>query len=147
MGSAKLIVADEPTPGLDLDTAKETLKHFRELADNGAAVLLITHDISLAINVADRIAFFYAGTTIETAPADDFRAGKDTLRHPYSKEFIDALPENGFKAGTATQPCPCFPYEGCRFAERCVFKTDECSKGEIPMRSLRGGEVRCLNAT
>jgi len=146
MGNPKLIVADEPTPGLDLNSANETLTHFRELADSGTAILLITHDISLAINVADRITFFYAGTTIETASAKDFKAGKDALRHPYSKEFIDALPENSFKARAGTQPYPNSQYEGCLFAERCPIRTTDCS-GEIPMRSLRGGEVRCINAS
>ena len=52
-------------------------------------MLLITHDIDLALNVADRIAVFYAGTTVEICPASDFRGDGSALRHPYSRAFID----------------------------------------------------------
>lgn len=146
MGEPSLIVADEPTPGLNPEMAMETLNHFRELADSGAAVLLITHDIDLALNVADRIAVFYAGTTVEIAAAEDFKAGKAALRHPYSQAFIDALPQNDFRPIDGAQPYAEALPEGCLFAERCPNRTDVCSE-EIKMRSLRGGEVRCSNAT
>ena len=56
MEKSKLIIADEPTPGLDMEMAMETLRHFRQLADQGCGVMLITHDIDLALSVADRIA-------------------------------------------------------------------------------------------
>lgn len=146
MGEPKLIVADEPTPGLNLEMAAETLRHFRELADAGAGVLLITHDIDLALSVADRIAVFYAGTTVELASVDDFKAGKGALRHPYSKAFIDALPQNDFKPISGAQPYAGDLPKGCLFAERCPIRTSECT-GEIQMRSLRNGEVRCIHAT
>ena len=64
MESPKLIIADEPTPGLHLEAAKKAMKHFRDFADKGNGVLLITHDIELALEVADKIAVFYAGTTV-----------------------------------------------------------------------------------
>jgi peptide/nickel transport system ATP-binding protein len=146
MGEPKLIVADEPTPGLNLAMAMEILRHFRELADAGAAVLLITHDIDLALGAADRIAVFYAGTTVEIAPVDDFKTGKEALRHPYSKAFIDALPQNGFKPIAGAQPYAGALPEGCLFAGRCPDRTDDCG-GHIPMRGLRGGEVKCIHAT
>ncbi len=146
MGEPELIIADEPTPGLSADMAMETLMHFRELADKGAAVLLITHDIDLAFNVADRIAVCYAGTIVEIAPTSDFVSGKDALRHPYSKAFIDALPQNGFKPIGGSQPYAGNLPDGCLFAERCPYRSAECG-GEIPMRELRGGEVRCVHAT
>lgn len=146
MEEPHLIVADEPTPGLDLEMAMETLKHFRELADTGTAVLLITHDIDLALHVADRIAVFYAGTIVEIADAKDFKAGEKALRHPYSKAFIEALPQNGFTAIKGSQPYAGNLPEGCLFAPRCQQRTSDCS-GEIKMRSLRGGEVRCIHAT
>ena len=76
MEQPKLIIADEPTPGLHLSAAKRVLGHFRELADQGAGVLLITHDLELALEVADRIAVFYAGTTVEEMPAAYFSGGK-----------------------------------------------------------------------
>jgi peptide/nickel transport system ATP-binding protein len=146
MEEPKLIVADEPTPGLSVELAMETLAHFRKLADSGVAILLITHDIDLALNVADRIAVFYAGTTVEISKAEDFRTGKNALRHPYSKAFIDALPQNSFEPIDGAQPYAGHLPEGCLFADRCPDKTDECL-GEIKMRSLRDGEVRCIHAT
>lgn len=146
MGEPKLIVADEPTPGLSVDMALEILQDFRKIADNGAAILLITHDIDLAFHVADRISVFYAGTIVETAPTKDFIAGKDALRHPYSKAFIDALPQNDFHAISGTQPYAGNLPSGCLFAERCPYRDDSCG-GEIPMRIVRNGEVRCNHAT
>lgn len=142
----KLIVADEPTPGLSAALAMETLNHFKELAQGGAAVLLITHDIDLALNVADRIAVFYAGTTVEIADAADFRMGKDALRHPYSKAFIDALPQNAFVPIPGSQPYAGRLPSGCLFADRCPMRAEACG-GKIAMRKLRGGEVLCVNAT
>ncbi len=142
----QLIIADEPTPGLPVELALKTLSHFREMADNGTAVLLITHDIDLALNGADRIAVFYAGTTVEIAAAADFKAGKEALRHPYSKAFIDALPQNSFQAIPGSQPYAGNLPSGCLFADRCPERTDACSQ-ELVMRKLRGGEVLCVNAT
>lgn len=146
MEDAKLIIADEPTPGLDIKMAMETMKHFRELADRGCGVLLITHDIDLALNVADRIAVFYAGTTVEVCPADDFKAGKEALRHPYSKAFLNALPQNDFKPIGGAQPYAGDLPEGCLFAPRCPYRNERCS-GNIEMRAVRDGKVRCVNAT
>lgn len=146
MDNPKLIVADEPTPGLNLEMAQETLQHFRQLADLGTAVLMITHDIDLALQVADRIAVFYAGTVVEIAPTEDFRKGKEALRHPYSKAFIDALPQNGFQPLPGTQPYTGNLPEGCLFAERCPRKDENCLK-QMEMRSLRNGKVRCVHAT
>ena len=78
---ASLVIADEPTPGMSLDQALEALRMFREMADAGKSVLLITHDIDLAFEFADRVAVFYAGTTVEIAPVEDFRTGPQALRH------------------------------------------------------------------
>lgn len=146
MEMPRLIVADEPTPGLSVDMAMDTLKHFREIADKGAGVLLITHDIDLALHVADRIAVFYAGTIFEIASTKDFLEGRDALRHPYSKEFISALPQNEFKSIEGLQPYAGELAKGCLYASRCPYVSEKCS-GEIPMRELRGGKVRCVNAT
>ena len=101
---ARLIIADEPTPGMSIDQALEALKLFREMADDGKAVVLITHDIDLAFAFADRVAVFYAGTTVETADASDFRTGTDALRHPYSRALWRALPQNGFEPIGGSQP-------------------------------------------
>lgn len=93
----QLIVADEPTPGLDLDLATKALDDFRVLADEGKGVLLITHDIELALKVADRVAVFKDGTIIEETAVENF-ASPDTLDHPFSKALWHALPEHDFKA-------------------------------------------------
>ena len=92
----KLIVADEPTPGLDLDLAVAALDDFRTFADRGGGVLLITHDIELALRVADRVAVFKDGTVVEETAVANF-ASPDTLVHPFSKQLWHALPEHGFE--------------------------------------------------
>lgn len=145
LSGADVIIADEPTPGLDLEMALEALKIFRELADEGKAVILITHDIDLAFHIADRIAVFYAGTTVEMADAKDFVEGVDALRHPYSKALWKALPQNGFEPIPGFQPYAKYLPKGCLFAPRCPHKTKECEEN-IPMREVRGGYVRCIHA-
>ena len=147
IGDARLIVADEPTPGLSKEMAKDAMGHLRTLADEGRGIILITHDIDLAFEYADRVAVFYAGTTVETAPVEDFRNGPESLRHPYSKALWEALPQNGFKPIPGTQPYAGALPEGCLFWPRCPVRTEACMKGEIPSRSLRGGEVCCIHAT
>lgn len=144
---AQLIIADEPTPGMSLDQALEALKMFREMADEGKAVILITHDIDLAFEFADRVAVFYAGTTVETAPAADFKAGPDALRHPYSKALWRALPQNGFQPIEGFQPYAGRLPKGCLFAPRCPHKTEECEKEVPPVSEIRGGEVRCYHGS
>lgn len=143
VSNADLIIADEPTPGLDLDMAKEALACFRELADTGKAVILITHDIDLAFHIADRIAVFYAGTTVEIANAADFLEGEAALRHPYSKALFRALPQNGFQPIQGFQPYAGNLPKGCLFSPRCPYKTAECEE-TIPMRKEHGGYVRCI---
>ena len=145
LSGAEVIIADEPTPGLDLEMALEALKIFRELADEGKAVILITHDIDLAFHIADRIAVFYAGTTVEIAAAKDFLEGVDALRHPYSKALWKALPQNGFEPIPGFQPYAKYLPKGCLFSPRCPYKTKECEEN-IPMREVRGGYVRCIHA-
>ena len=137
-----LVIADEPTPGLDLAMAKRAMSHCRELADMGAGVLVITHDLELALEVADRIVVFYAGTTVEEANVSDFQQ-ESTLRHPYTKALWRALPQNGFQFIEGSQPYVKDMPEGCPFAPRCERCTEAC-KGEIPYRSVRGGKVRCV---
>jgi len=146
IGNAQLIIADEPTPGLHPAIAEETIRHLRQLADEGRAVILITHELDLAFKVADKIAVFYAGTTVEVAAVQDFRKGGKALRHPYSKALWEALPENGFKPIPGFQPYAGHLPTGCLFAPRCQERTEECAN-YIEMRELRGGTVRCLHAS
>ncbi len=147
ISDAQLIIADEPTPGMSLDQAMAALKMFRQMADDGKAVILITHDIDLAFNFADRVAVFYAGTTVETAPVADFQTGPDALRHPYSKALWQALPQNGFQPIEGFQPYAGNLPKGCLFAPRCPYKTAECESALPPVQEIRGGEVRCYHGT
>ena len=142
LSNAQLIIADEPTPGMGLEQALEALQMFRELADEGRAVVLITHDIDLAVAFADRVSVFYAGTTVETAPAADFRAG--ALRHPYSRALWRALPQNGFQPIGGFQPYAGDLPRGCLFAPRCPLAEEACRRRTPPVREVRGGEVRCF---
>ncbi|CDX01463.1 Oligopeptide transport ATP-binding protein OppD [Desulfitobacterium hafniense] len=103
VANAELIIADEPTPGLDLNLAIQALKDFREFADQGKGVLLITHDIDLALNVADRISIFHSGTVVETARREDFSGDGEGLKHPYSRALFRALPQNGFQIAHCPQ--------------------------------------------
>ena len=142
---AQLVIADEPTPGMSLDQALEALTLFRTLADEGRGVILITHDIDLAFSFADRVAVFYAGTTVETAPAADFRTGPEALRHPYSQALWRALPQNGFEPVPGFQPYAGNLPKGCLYAPRCPYRTPECEQAVPPVRTVRGGEVRCYH--
>lgn len=147
INGAKLIIADEPTPGLHPEIVAETLNHLRELANEGCGVMLITHDISTALQVADKIAVFYAGTTVEIAPAVDFHGQGQELRHPYSQALWKSLPQNDFTPTPGFQPSLTNLPEGCLFAPRCEKMTPKCT-GSLPvMRDLRSGRVRCHHAT
>lgn len=145
--NAKIIIADEPTPGLDEKSLNEALKDFRDLADSGCAVLIITHDIEAALKIADRISVFYAGTTLEVASVKDFKNGGKNLRHPYTKALYNALPQNQFKAIKGTQPLPTELPKGCLFYDRCDMSTCECESKKPDISYIRDGMVRCLNAT
>ena len=145
ISGAQLIIADEPTPGMSLNQALEALKMFRQMADEGKAVILITHDIDLAFHFADRVAVFYAGTTVETAPVEDFQIGPERLRHPYSKALWRALPQNGFQPIEGFQPYAGNLPKGCLFAPRCPYKTAQCEQSLPPVQEIRGGEVRCYH--
>lgn len=97
VGDASLIIADEPTPGIDPEVLEETIDDFRNLRNEGKGILFITHDISLARRLADNIVVFYNGETIEHAKSSDFAGSGGKLRHPYTKALLQALPENGFQ--------------------------------------------------
>ena len=103
MDAPKLIIADEPTPGLDLSLAQAALADFRAFADAGGGVMLITHDIELALTVADRVAVFRDGTVVEETSVAAF-ASPDTLGHPFTRQLWHALPEHGFVVPTEGSP-------------------------------------------
>ena len=142
MENPRLIIADEPTPGMELSLAGKAMEDFRRFADMGNGVLLITHDIELALKVADRIAVFYAGTTVEEALVSDFES-EELLRHPDTKALWRAMPRNGFHPIDGVQPYVKDLPKGCVFGPRCPDFSREC-EGEIPERVIRCGTVRCI---
>lgn len=144
VSQAELVIADEPTPGLHPDVVKETLNHLRELASEGKGVILITHDIEAALQIADRVAVFYAGTTIELADAQDFPSGK--IRHPYTIALWRSLPQNAFIPIPGSQPSPDALPDGCLFSDRCPWVTPECRVDRPPFLQVRGAPVRCIHA-
>lgn len=147
-GQPKLIIADEPTPGIHPEVLAETMKQFRKLADQGAGILWITHDITTALTAADRIAVFYAGANVETAQVDDFTGNGERLRHPYTKALWNALPQNGFQPLPGSQPLAGQEITaGCSFAPRCNAATAACTRERPELRKVRGGEVRCFHVT
>ena len=147
VSDCKVIIADEPTPGLDEKSLSDALRDFRNIADSGCAVLMITHDIEAAIKVADKIAVFYAGTTLEVAKVSDFKNSGINLRHPYTKALYHALPQNGFKPIKGTQPMPNELPKGCLFQDRCEKVSEECREKRPDSRMVRDGMVRCIYAT
>ena len=140
--SPKLVIADEPTPGLDPELAKRAMEHFRQFADMGTAVLVITHDLELALETADRVQVFYAGYTIEDAEADDF-SREETLRHPYTRALWRAMPKHGFQYIDGVQPYVKDNLQGCPFAPRCDMASQKC-QGKIPWKASGRGYVRCI---
>ena len=95
MGSPDLVLADEPTPGLPVDAVRAVLGELRGIADQGRAVVLITHDLTAALEVADRVVICRDGRTVDEARPADFTGG--ALSHPYTRALWQALPANGFR--------------------------------------------------
>ena len=131
--SPKLLIADEPTTALDVTIQAHILDLMRDLkARVGAAIMLITHDLGVVAEVADRVVVMYAGRKVEEAPVRDlFRAP----RHPYTRGLMGAVPKLGAVEHGATERLAEIPgmvpslkqrIEGCVFAGRCPDVTDLC---------------------
>lgn len=90
----ELLLADEPTPGMSLEQSLQALAFLRALANKGRGVLLITHDLELALEFADKLVIVKDGEIVESCDSVDFKNGK--LRHAYSMALWSALPQNGF---------------------------------------------------
>ena len=145
---SKVIIADEPTPGLDEESLNEVLKDFRDIADSGRAILMITHDIMAALKIADKVAIFYAGSTLEIANTSDFKQKEVELRHPYTKALYKALPNHDFvPIDDKTQPLPNEVPKGCVFSDRCPLKDKNCENQVPKIIEIRNGKVRCIHAT
>lgn len=142
MEEPELVIADEPTPGLHLEAARRVLGHFREMAEAGAGVLLITHDLELALQVADRVVVLYAGTAVEETDSGAFLR-EETLYHPYTRALYRAMPEHGFRSSPGTQPYVKDLPSGCPYRPRCEMAGPACA-GRIPLRKTDRGSVRCV---
>jgi peptide/nickel transport system ATP-binding protein len=129
----KLLIADEPTTALDVTIQAQILDLMKDLKRRvGAAIVLITHDLGVVAEVAERVIVMYAGRKVEEAPvAELFR----NPRHPYTQGLLGAVPKLGSSlSGTATRlaeipglvPSMKQRIEGCVFASRCALATDLC---------------------
>ncbi|MEU9858191.1 ABC transporter ATP-binding protein [Streptomyces sp. NPDC047974] len=126
IGDAPLLLADEPTTGLDRDLVERTADELRRHADDGRGLLLITHDLTAAARIADRVAVMYAGRIVELAPAHRF-FGTTGPDHPYARGLLDALPDRAFTPIPGMPPELSDLPEGCAFAPRCPRATDLCA--------------------
>ena len=96
VSQAKLVIADEPSVGLDPHQRQRVLDALRELANQGKSVILITHDLRHALPIADRVTIMRDGKRVETAPACDFQGTGASLTNAYSQALWLALPDNAF---------------------------------------------------
>jgi peptide/nickel transport system ATP-binding protein len=142
MCDPELLIADEPTTALDVTIQAEILRKLRSLQrDRGMASMLITHDMGIAAELADRIGVMYAGRLLEIGPAEQMLRAP---RHPYTAGLLACVP----RPGRAAVPLPTIPGNvpgpgqrpvGCRFAPRCERATDECRAAEPPLTVPPGG--------
>ncbi len=143
----KLLVADEPTTALDVTIQAQILELLHDLKQRlGMAILLITHNLGIVGDMADRVAVMYAGQIVELSPA------KELLRrplHPYTKALINSVPKLAGGADRLTAIPGNVPRignfpPGCRFAPRCPMAKPECSKAIPDLVEVEAGRwVRC----
>lgn len=127
VGNAPLLLADEPTTGLDRNLVEHTVDELRRHIDDAdRALLMITHDLSAAERIADRVAVMYAGRIVELSDAAAF-FGSPGPRHPYSRGLLQALPDRAFTPIAGMPPELGDLPDGCAFAPRCDRATDTCA--------------------
>jgi oligopeptide/dipeptide ABC transporter ATP-binding protein len=152
----KLLIADEPTTALDVTIQAQILDLMRELQDTlGTAIMLITHDMGVVAENADRVVVMYAGRKVEEASADDLF---EHPAHPYTKGLLGSLPNLEVAAHTGSRrprlteikgmvPSLAGLPQGCSFAPRCAFATDQCRAAYPPLEAHRPGHlVACWHA-
>ncbi|MBV8457644.1 MAG: ABC transporter ATP-binding protein, partial [Acetobacteraceae bacterium] len=142
----RLLIADEPTTSLDVTIQKQILDLLADLQrEHGMALILITHDMAVVTDTADRVLVMYAGQAMECRPA---AALLNAPAHPYTSALLEALPEQadarrrlatipGVVPGIADRP------EGCLFCPRCRFASDPCRGRRPGLTKLSDGYVRC----
>jgi oligopeptide/dipeptide ABC transporter ATP-binding protein len=152
----KLLIADEPTTALDVTIQAQILDLMRELQQTtGTAIVLITHDMGVVAENADRVVVMYAGHKVEEASADDLF---DSPLHPYTKGLLGSVPNLEVAAHLKTRrarlneikgivPSLANLPQGCAFAPRCRFATEECRAISPPLEQHRPGHwVACWHA-
>jgi oligopeptide/dipeptide ABC transporter ATP-binding protein len=143
-----LLIADEPTTALDVTVQAEILGLLDEVAADGRmAVLLITHDLGIVAQFADRIVVMYAGRVAESAPTATLF---DAPAHPYTRALLAAVPRvdqqrvRRLDAIPGQLPPPQARGEGCLFAARCAFRMDRCATERPPLLGAGAGhEAAC----
>jgi peptide/nickel transport system ATP-binding protein len=142
----RLVILDEPTSALDVITQANIMNLLKELkAKFDLSYILITHDIALASEIADKIGVMYAGRLMEMAPADVFFRKP---KHPYSQKLLAAMPtlreEKSIEYIPGDVPSLITPPPGCRFHPRCPYAIkDKCEKEEPQTKQIDGSEVAC----
>lgn len=126
IGDAPLLLADEPTTGLDRDLVDRTVDELRRHVGDDRALLLITHDLAAAARIADRVAVMYASRVVEIAGSADFFGARGP-RHPYARGLLNALPEREFTPVPGMPPELTALPEGCAFAPRCERADPACA--------------------
>jgi oligopeptide/dipeptide ABC transporter ATP-binding protein len=152
----KVLIADEPTTALDVTIQAQILDLMRDLQDQtGTAIVLITHDMGVVAENADRVAVMYAGKKVEEAEAD---ALFDAPGHPYTKGLLGSVPhlDDAARAGTARRrleeikglvPSLARLPKGCSFAPRCGLASEQCRQQEPALLEHRPGHyVACWHA-
>ena len=144
----QVVVADEPTTALDVTLQAQILELLKRLQkERGIALLLITHDLAVVRQCADRVALMYAGQIVEENTAAEFFAHP---QHPYARQLLAAVPSADKSKGLLTGIAGTVPElgampKGCRFAPRCKIAKRECTCREIPLvRMKKQGALRCL---
>jgi len=146
-GNPRLLVADEPTTALDVTIQAQILELLRRLqAERGMGMLLITHDLGVVAQMAQRVGVMYAGEIVEEAPREAFFGAP---RHPYTQKLFAALPDLARRGGRLETiggqvPALADMPSGCRFAARCPHAWSRCRE-EWPKWSTvaPGHRVRC----
>src|SRR6188474_986609 len=148
----KLLIADEPTTALDVTIQAQILELLDDLRkQRELAVLLITHDLGVVAEVADRVAVMYTGKIVEESPVDELFARP---KHPYTEGLLRSVPKltsehvakkERLETIEGVVPNPTELPPGCHFAPRCQYRMPRCEEGEIPLYDLEGGvRVRCV---
>ena len=145
-----LLIADEPTTALDVTIQAQVLALMRSLRDEtGTAIILITHDLGVVAQMADRVAVMYAGQVVEQAPVRELFSQP---QHPYTVGLLGAIPAIAaprarLSAISGMVPAATAMPAGCRFAERCPFAQPECRADPVELVELSAGHwSRCRRA-